>query len=83
MAFVLYPLTTEKSVAGIEKENKLTFIVDKAANRKQISEEMAKAYAEKIEKVRIIRTADGKKKAIVKFERKGAAADIASKLKIM
>jgi large subunit ribosomal protein L23 len=83
MAKILYALTTEKSMAMIEKENKLIFIVDKNSTKKQISDEITKTYSEKVKEIRTINAFSGKKKAIVKFDRKNAAADVAAKLKLI
>ena len=80
---LLYPLTTEKSVAAIEKQNKITFIVEEKATKKTIKERVEKVYAEKVKSVNIVNTFHGKKKAIVAFVKPGAAADVAAKLKII
>ncbi|MEW5955319.1 MAG: 50S ribosomal protein L23 [Candidatus Micrarchaeota archaeon] len=83
MTLVYYPLTTEKAVAGIEKENKLTFVVSPDATKKQVKDEVEKQFKEKVRKVTSLVALDGRKKAFVRFMRAGAAADIASKLKIV
>lgn len=80
---ILYALTTEKSVAMIEKENKLIFIVDRIDTKKNVADEVAKSYGEKVTSVRIMNAFNGKRKAIVKFFRKGAAGDVAAKLKLI
>jgi len=83
MSVLLYPLTTEKAVGGIEKENKVTFVVAPNASKKQVKEEVEKQFKEKVRKVTTVVSLDGRKKAFVRFARAGAAADIASKLKIV
>ncbi|HIH19716.1 TPA: 50S ribosomal protein L23 [Candidatus Micrarchaeota archaeon] len=83
MGFVLYALSSEKAVAGIEKENKLTFIVENAATKKQVKEEVEKNYGQKVRKVTALVTPLGKKKAFVVFEKAGAAAELAAKLKVI
>ncbi len=80
---ILYALTTEKSVAMIEKENKLTFIVERSDTKKTVAADLLKNFNEKVREVRMINAFSGKKKAIVKFERKGAAPDVAAKLKLI
>ena len=80
---IIYALTTEKSVSMIEKDNKLTFIVEKTATKKDIAQEVKKSYGEGVTNVRMINAFNGNKKAIVKFQRKGAASDVASKLKLI
>jgi len=77
---LLYPHITEKSTGLIEKENKLVFIVDRRANKKQIREAVEKAFDVKVEKVNTMITMDGKKKAFVKLKPEYKAADIAVRL---
>lgn len=80
---ILYALTTEKSAGMIERENKMVFIVERSATKKVVADETLKNWGEKVKEVRIINMMNGKKKAIVKFDRKGAAADVAAKLKLI
>lgn len=83
MTFLLYPLTTEKAVGGIEKGNKLTFVVSENATKKDIAEEFQKLYGEKPVKVTVMNSMRGGKKAVVRLGKKGAASDIAARLKII
>ncbi|MFH0971013.1 MAG: 50S ribosomal protein L23 [Candidatus Micrarchaeota archaeon] len=83
MTKIIYALTTEKSMGMIEKENKLVFIVEQTATKKQIEDEISKTYSEKVEGINMINSFNGKKKAIVSFGRKNAAADVAAKLKLI
>jgi large subunit ribosomal protein L23 len=80
---VQYPLLTEKAVGLIEKENKLVFIVDKNATKKEIAEEVEKLYAVKVAKVNTMISIKGQKKAYVKLKPEYKAVDLAAKLKIM
>ncbi|MFH1107265.1 MAG: 50S ribosomal protein L23 [Candidatus Micrarchaeota archaeon] len=80
---LLYPLTTERSSSLIERENKITFIVAEKDTKAAIRSEVEKAYGEKVASVNTINLFDGRKKAVVKFVKKGAAADVAAKLKLV
>jgi large subunit ribosomal protein L23 len=80
---ILYPLVTEDTVSLIEAENKLTFIVNIKANKKEIKEAIEKLYNVKVEKVNTCITMDGKKKAYVKLEPEFKASDLAIKLGIL
>lgn len=82
MRILQYPVTTEKAVGMIERENKIVFVVDARANRKQVKEAIEKAYNVKVEKVNIMNSIHGKKKAFVKLAKGYSADDIAAKLKI-
>jgi len=80
---IKYPLLTEKAVGLIEKENKIAFIVDKSANKEDVKKEIEKQYKVKVEKVNIINTIKGKKKAYIKLKPEYKATDLALKLKII
>ncbi|HII38893.1 TPA: 50S ribosomal protein L23 [Candidatus Micrarchaeota archaeon] len=83
MTVLLYPLTTEKAVGGIDRENKLTFIVVSNATKTQVRAEVESQFKEKVLRVTVLNALNGRKKAFVRFKRLGAAADVASKLKIV
>ncbi len=83
MAFVLYALTTEKAVGEIERENKLTFVVESRATKADVKKEIETRYGERVVGVNTLRALDGRKKAVVRFERAGAASDLAAKLKLI
>jgi len=80
---IKYPLLTEKAVGLIEKENKIAFIVDKSANKEDVKKEIEKQYKVKVDKVNIINTIKGKKKAYIKLKPEYKATDLALKLKII
>ena len=79
---VLYPITTEKAVGMIERENKIAFIVEKGATKAQIREAVEREYEVKVESVNTLITFDGKKKAFVKLKPGFSADEVAAKLKI-
>ena len=80
---IKHVLTTEKAVAGIEKDNRLVFVVADTATKPQIKAELETEYKEKVKSVRTLNSIRGHKKAVVQFERKGAAAELAGKLKVI
>ncbi|MEE9323175.1 MAG: 50S ribosomal protein L23 [Candidatus Aenigmarchaeota archaeon] len=77
---LVYPHLTEKSMNMVELENKLVFIVNKKANKKEIKEAVEKEFEVKVEWVRTEITTRGQKKAFIKIYPDFSAADIASKL---
>jgi large subunit ribosomal protein L23 len=83
MAVILYPVATEKALSAIERENTLTIVVSRDATKPDVKKEVEAQYSEKVANVTTTITADGRKKARVKFLKKGAAADVAAKLKIL
>lgn len=77
------PLSTEKSIRLMESENKLIFIVDKKANKKQIKDELMSLFDVKVTAVNTLIGPDGKKRAYVTFSDDTPAVDLATKLELM
>ena len=75
-----YPYITEKSTGLIERENKIVFIVDRKATKKQIKEAFEKIFEVKVEKVNTQITLKGEKKAYIKLKPEYKAIDVATKL---
>jgi large subunit ribosomal protein L23 len=78
-----YPYLTEKSIALVERENKIIFVVDRKADKKQIKEAFEKVFEVKVEKVNTEITLDGTKKALIKLKPEYKAGDVAVKLGIV
>jgi large subunit ribosomal protein L23 len=76
---IITPYMTEKSFNLIEKEKKLTFIVDENADKISIKRELKELYEADIVEVNTARTIDGKK-AFAKFKDLDSARDLATKL---
>ncbi len=73
---------TQDTVPLVEKENKITFIVDIRATKKQIKDAVEKLYEVKVEKVNTLITPLGEKKAFVKLRPEYSASELAVKLGI-
>jgi len=76
-------LVTEKTIRLAEKENKITLIVNRNANKTQIKEAVEKLFNVKVEKVNTLITTNGDKKAYVKLQKDYKATDVLSKLGLM
>ena len=74
------PYLTEKSIGLVERENKIVFIVDRKANKKQIKEAFEKVFEVKVQKINSEITAKGEKKAYIKLKPEFKAVDVATKL---
>jgi len=83
MRYIINPLTTEKAVSAIERENMLTFIVRGDATKEQVKREVEAEYKEKVDKVTVLITTHNRKKAMVKCQRENAAPDLAARLKVI
>ena len=80
---LLYPLMGEKATLLREKENTLTFIVDKKATKKKIREAVIEMFSVDVVNVRVMMTTTGKKKAHIKLTEKHNADEIASHLGVI
>ncbi len=77
---IIRPLVTEKAVSLIEKENKLTFIVDRRATKQDIKRAVEEMFNVKVEKVNTLITPRGEKKAYVKLKPEYNASEVAARL---
>ncbi|MFH1054728.1 MAG: 50S ribosomal protein L23 [Candidatus Altiarchaeota archaeon] len=80
---LLYPLMGEKATMLREKENTLTFIVDKRASKKDVRIAAEKMFNVKVVDVRVMHTTDGHKKAHIKLDKKHKADEIASHMGVL
>jgi LSU ribosomal protein L23P len=76
-------VVTEKALRLAEKENKITIIVDRAATKKQIADEIQRLYNVKVDEVNTLITPRGEKKAYVKLSREHSAMDLLSRLGVL
>ncbi len=77
---ILYPLMTESASLMVEKENKLVFVVNLKANKKDVKRAVEELYEVKVKEVNTQITPQGQKKAFVKLQPEFKAADVAIKL---
>ncbi len=80
---IKHPVSTEKTIRLIERENKLIFVVDLKAKKPEIKTELERLFNAKVAKVNTLITADAQKRAIVTFSAETPAIDIAMKLGLM
>ncbi len=83
MTILKHPLTTEKSVRSIDTENKLVFLVERSATKKQIQAEIERMLGVKVVKINTQNDPKGSKRAYVQFSDANPAIDIATKLGLM
>jgi len=77
---IQYPLMTEKVMKGVEEENKVSFVVNRKATKKDIVKALKELYGIEILKINTLITLKGKKKAVVRLKEEGAAESLATKL---
>lgn len=80
---IKYPVSTEKAVRLMESDNKLTFIVNLKATKKNIKDALKKGFDIDVKIVRTFITPEGKKKAYVTLPKDKPAIDVATQLGIM
>ncbi|MDP2628538.1 MAG: 50S ribosomal protein L23 [Nanoarchaeota archaeon] len=78
----LKPIITEKAVMMIERENVLTFVLDKNMDKDEIKKEVEEIFNVKVEKIRTL-IRGNKKQAYVKLKKEFPAIDLATKLELI
>jgi len=76
------PLVTEKAVMLIERDNVLTFELDKRKTKDEIKKQVEEVFNVKVDKVRTL-IRNNKKYAYIKLNKKYLAIDLATKLGMM
>ena len=80
---IKYPLSTEKSIRLMESDNKLIFVVDKGATKKDIKKSIEEMFNAEVDSVNTFVNENGEKRAYVKFSAKNPAIDIATQMGLM
>jgi large subunit ribosomal protein L23 len=80
---IFYPLMTESASLMVEKDNKLIFIVNLKAGKSDVKRAVEQLYEVKVNKVTMLITPQGEKKAFVKLKPEYKASDVAIKLGIL
>jgi large subunit ribosomal protein L23 len=80
---IFYPLMTESASLMVEKDNKLIFIVNLKADKGDVKRAVEQLYEVKVDKVTVLVTPQGEKKAFVKLKPEYKASDVAIKLGIL
>ena len=78
-----YPKVTEKAVGLIEKNNTITFVVDKSSTKAEIKKDVEAMYKVKVVKVNVLVNQKGLKVAYIKLAKENLASDLATKLNII
>jgi large subunit ribosomal protein L23 len=80
---ISYPLMTESASLMVEKDNKLIFIVNLKAGKSDVKRAVEELYEVKVDKISLLITPQGEKKAFVKLKPEYKASDVAIKLGIL
>lgn len=77
-----YAYVTEKATAQLDRENKLTFVVDAEDTKEDIKRAVSEIYGVTVTDVKTLIMPKGAKKAIVTLSSDDSAEEIASRLGI-
>jgi large subunit ribosomal protein L23 len=80
---IFYPLMTESASLMVERDNKLIFIVNLKAGKSDVKRAVEQLYEVKVDKITMLITPQGEKKAFVKLTPEYKASDVAIKLGIL
>jgi large subunit ribosomal protein L23 len=80
---IFYPLMTEAASLMVERDNKLIFIVNLKAGKSDVKQAVEELYEVEVDKVTVLVTPQGEKKAFVKLKPEYKASDVAIKLGIL
>ena len=80
---IRYPVMTEVTSRILETENKLVFVVNTSATKADVKKAVEQLYEVVVEKVNVVITSKGEKKAFVKLHPDYRAVDVAIKLGIL
>jgi len=80
---IRHPVMTEVTSRILESENKLVFVVNPSATKAEIKKAVEQLYEVVVEKVNVVITSKGEKKAFVKLHPDYKAVDVAIKLGIL
>jgi large subunit ribosomal protein L23 len=80
---ISYPLMTESASLMVETDNKLIFIVNLKAGKSDVKRAVEELYEVEVDKVNLLITPKGEKKAFVKLKPEFKASDVAIKLGIL
>ena len=80
---IIQPVSSDKNIQKMERENTMTFLVAHSATKGQIKEAFTKLYNVRVRKVNTLNTAKGTKKAYIRLQGDKDALNIASKIGIL
>jgi large subunit ribosomal protein L23 len=80
---IFYPLMTEAASLMVEKDNKLIFVVNVKAGKSDVKKAVEELYEVEVDRITVLITPQGEKKAFVKLKPEFKASDVAIKLGIL
>lgn len=79
---IIHPFVTEKTMAAMERENKLEFLVRRTASKPAIKKAIESLFDAKVAQVNTKIGRDGHKHAVVRFHPDTKAEDVGTRIGI-
>lgn len=79
---IIHPFVTEKTMAAMERENKLEFLVRRTASKPAIKAAIERLFDAKVAEVNTKIGRDGHKHAVVRFAPETKAEDVGTRIGI-
>ncbi|MGC8587190.1 MAG: 50S ribosomal protein L23 [Candidatus Micrarchaeia archaeon] len=83
MKVLMYPVSTEKAINMINKDNIITFVVDSRAKKTEIVKDFESTFGVKVKDISTMVSPQNTKKAFIRLAPEYKATDIAIKLKLV
>ncbi len=83
MATLIHPVSTERAISFIDRNNVIVYVVDTRATKPEIKKDFERQFAVKVASVRTVNLPANVKKAFITVAKGYKASDIASKLKLV
>ena len=77
---IITPLSSEKNIRQIERDNVLAFIVERRATKADIKRAVEERFGVTVAAVRVLTNTSGQKHAYVKLASQSTALDVATDL---
>lgn len=77
---IIRPLSSEKNIRQIERENTLSFTIERRASKADVKAEVEQRFGVKVAAVRTFTNTSGQKQAYVKLSPSHTALDVATDL---
>lgn len=83
MNSLIYPLSTEKALNMIDKNNTVSYVVDIRSSKSDIRKEFEETFGVKVKSVNTEITMNNSKRAYIRLKEGFKASDVARKLKLV
>ncbi len=83
MTSLSYPLSTEKALNMIDKNNTISYVVDFRSNKAEIKKEFEETFGVKVQSINTEITMKNLKRAYIKLKPDFKASEVARKLKLV